>query len=122
MRPTHSKEYSLAPELRRCCWYVIAAWPALAVVFFLVARFCAGRGPGDMAFGLALFSLLAVAPAALLRWRVRIDDQGVSRRLFWRWDVWTWADLASGRIRKLHPYKLLDPARPWWRRTLNLEF
>jgi hypothetical protein len=122
MRLSPSREFALAPKLQRCCWYVIAAWPALAVVFLLVARFCAGRGPGDITFGLVLFSLLAAAPAVLLRWRVRTDDQGVSRRLVWRWDLWTWTDLASGRIRKLHPYKLLDPARPWWRQTLNLEF
>jgi hypothetical protein len=42
--------------------------------------------------------------------------------MFYRWDLWPWDDLASGRIEKRHPHTLFDPVRPWWRRRLALEF
>ena len=57
-----------------------------------------------------------------LRWKLRVDQDGVSRRLFFRWDVWRWTDLASGQILKLHPYTLCDPNRVWWRRKLRLGY
>lgn len=117
-----SQEFRIPPELRRCCWYVIFSTVALAGVFYWVAKFVQNRGPADIAVGVIFFSLLAGAMWVGLRWRVRLDDNGVSRRLFIRWDLWSWDDLASGRIEKLHPFTLRDPNRPWWRRKLRLGF
>lgn len=51
-----------------------------------------------------------------------LDSRGMTRRRFFLRDFWAWDDFASGRIRKLHPYTLLDPNRPWWRRKLNLGY
>jgi hypothetical protein len=68
------------------------------------------------------FVILLVAGAlAILRWKVRIDDRGISRRWLYRWDHWPWDHIASGRIEKRHPHTLYDPSRPWWRRRLSLE-
>ena len=63
--------------------------------------------------------MTAIVP---LRWSLRIDDQGIGRRFLFRWDVWSWADISSGRIEKRHPYTLVDPKCPWWRRKLSLEY
>ena len=65
---------------------------------------------------------LIVAGAAVgLRWRLRIDEHGIARRLIRSWDRWEWADLATGRVQKRHSLTLYDPQRPWWRRTLRLD-
>lgn len=121
MRPTSQHDYQIAPELRRCCWYVILGAVALTIVFFLIARFVQNRGGADVALGCVLFAILAAAMILPLRWKLRLDENGVSRRLF-RWDLWSWSDLQSGRIRKIYPYTLYDPERPWWRRRMRLGY
>jgi hypothetical protein len=115
-----SQEFRIPPELRRCCWYVILSMIALAAAFYWVARFVQNRDPANIALGVVFFALVAGAMWVGLRWRVRLDDNGVSRRLFIRWDLWSWNDLASGRIEKLYPFTLRDPDRPRWRRKLRL--
>lgn len=92
------------------------------MVFYWVASFVQNREPTDVAAGCAVFALLAGATAFPLRWKVRLGEEGVSRRMLFRWDLWRWADLGSGRIRKMHPYTLYDHERPWWRRKLRLEY
>jgi hypothetical protein len=92
----------------------------LLLVYYWTARFVQNRGAADISAGCVVFALLAAAMVFPLRWRLRLDQEGVSRRLLFRWDLWSWADLASGRLRKLHPYTLYDPERTWWRRKLGL--
>jgi hypothetical protein len=117
---TFPQDYRMSPELRRCCWYGIAG----AVVCAATASWVAWVFPGANAHAPQTacipFLLAIVALAALLRWKVRLDADGLTRRWLFRSDLWTWDDLASGRIRKLYPYTLLDPERPWWRRKLRL--
>jgi len=117
-----SREYRIAPELRRSCWYGLVGAVLLGGVFYGVTTFVQRRDSIGIAIGCVLFALLAVAMVRALRWKLLLDSQGMARRRFFRWDVWTWADLASGRIRKLHPYTLLDPTRPWLRRKLRLSY
>lgn len=122
MGRTSCHQYRLAPELRRSCWYVIVGAMVLIPVFYWVARFVQLRGPVDVAVGCSLFGLLGASMFVPLRWRVRLDQHGVSRRLLFRWDLWSWSTLASGRVDKLHPFRLHDPHRPWWRRRLALSY
>ncbi|MEM7391840.1 MAG: hypothetical protein AAF492_05780 [Verrucomicrobiota bacterium] len=91
----------------------------LAVAFSWVARNIQNRGVGDIALGCSFFVVFAALMGLSLRWKLRVDENGLSRRLI-RWDLWTWSALESGRIRKLYPYTLFDPERPWWRRRLGL--
>ena len=66
--------------------------------------------------------LLAAAAAIPLRWRLRINEQGVARRRLLRWDLWPWEDFESGRIEKRHANKLYDPRRPLLRRWMTLGY
>lgn len=126
MRPNPCHEYRIARNLQRCCWYTIFGAFALAAVYFWIARFVQNRGgPVDISVifvGCALFALLAAAMVVPLRWKVRVDQRGISRRLLFGWDLWPWAALASGRISKIHPFTLHDPERASWRRRLRLEY
>ncbi len=120
MELTSHQEYRIAPELRRCCWYSIVGAVGLGIVFYWIASFVQNRAPVDIAVGCVLFVLLAAAMVIPLRWKLRVSQHGLARRLLFRWDSWEWADLATGRVCKLHPYTLRDPERPWWCRTLRL--
>ena len=123
MQSISAREYRIAPELRRCCWYVVVAVPLLVAVAVWVERYLGG---GDLGYlfvrCVTLLVLPGTAACLLLRWRLRVDGDGVTRRILWFRDVWTWETLASGRVRKLHPVTLFDPERPWWRRELRLSF
>lgn len=115
-------EYKIAPELRRCCWYGIVGAAALCGVCYWVTRFAQNRGPDEVAIRCGLFALGAAALMRVLRWRLLVDGQGITRWRLFRRDVWTWAYFGSGRIRKVHPCSFVDPNRPWWRRKLSLGY
>lgn len=95
---------------------------ALAAVFSWVTRFVQNRGPGNNFAGYALFAILAAVMVVPLRWKVRVDQHGISRRIPFRCDLWSWEALASGRVSKLHRFTLHDPERPWWCRGLRLGY
>ena len=114
------REYRIAAELRRCCWYAIFGAVGLMIVFYWTASCVRNLGGADTSVGCILFALSAAAMTLPLRWRLRVDAAGVARRRFFAWDLWSWSDLGSGRIRKVHPCTLHDPERPWWRRWLRL--
>lgn len=101
---------------------MIAGAGVCGVVFCFVTAFAQNRGPADIVAGCLGFALLAAGAAVPLRWKLRVDELGIVRRLLLRWDRWEWADLATGRVLKQHPYTLYDPQRPWWRRKLRLEY
>jgi len=114
--------FRIMRELRRSAYYVLAAAPLLAVTAFFVSRFARHDGTTIAILTGGFFLLLCLTMVVPLRWSVRIDDQGVARRLLWRWDIWTWADISSGRIEKRDAYALSDPERPWWRRSFELGY
>lgn len=74
------------------------------------------------ALWIALCVCALVAGTSLLLPRLRIDKNGIHRRLFfWYWDSWRWNDFGSGKIREgtyLDSYR--DISRPLWRQGLAL--
>jgi hypothetical protein len=66
--------------------------------------------------------MVILLPLVGLSWRLQLDKDGFTRRMFFLHDRWTWEDLSSGRIRKAHPFTLVDPQKPWWLRRLRLEY
>ena len=113
----------ISPEVRRCVYYVLAASVPLALVAYWVNEFVGNKAPASGVARCASIFLFIIAMFVPLRYALRIDDQGISQRLlFWWVDLWTWAEISSGRIEKRHPYTLYDPSRPWWRRRLSLGF
>ena len=118
MDTTPEREYRIQPELRRCCVYVLVSGVVIAFVARWVNQFGPNQGIGGIVLGGILYSAQVVLSSVAFRWRLRLDERGIARRMLFRWDLWTWEELASGRIRKVRGPKLLDPDRPWWRRTL----
>ena len=114
MQPALDHDYRIAPELRRCCWYAIFGTFIVAAAGY----FAHHRNPVAI---WALPTLCTAAMAVPLRWKLRVDRHGISRRRLFHWDLWSWTDLASGRIFKSHPFTLHDPERPWLRRRLPMD-
>lgn len=108
----------LAPELRRCALYVILATPLFITASVWVSR--VNERPDLVTVGLPLFGLIGMSMVLPLRWALRVDYEGISRRRLVGWDLWSWSDFASGRIHKRDPFAFVDPARPWWGRQLWL--
>jgi hypothetical protein len=122
MNHTTVRTYRIAPEYRRCCWYAMIGFIAVAVTVYGAQRYMQAHTVREVATVCGFIVILAALSLTPLRWKLRVDEHGVARRLFWRWQIWSWSDFVSGRITRLPSYTFCDPARPWWRRTLRLEF
>jgi hypothetical protein len=122
MQSTVYQDYQIALELRRSCWYAIASMPVLIGVCCWVSHLNQNFGVVNIISGTVFFMLSILALSFPLRWKLRIDQNGVSRRLFLHWDFWSWADLASGRVCKSHRYVLHDSRRAWGHRKMNQSF
>jgi hypothetical protein len=122
MQPTSSHEYRIAPELQRCCWYVIFGALTIGAIAYWLMQVLPNQAAPNIARPIALVALAVAFAAVPLRWKLRIDADGIFRRLLVGWSFWSWYDLSSGRISKRHPYTLYDPARPWWNRKLRLNY
>jgi hypothetical protein len=115
-------EMRLVPELRRCAVY--AAVGAVAAIGLLVWLELAGLNPQQWEAAAVLgggFALGAIGLlAAAFRYRVRIDERGVWRRRFVRWDLWPWGAFAAGLVRhgKLGD-QLTYPEKSWYWRTIS---
>ena len=79
------REYRIAPELWRSCWYLIAGAAVLAAAAYWVTESLGrDRGPAGV-FAWAPFALVAVAMVVPLRWRLRVDSRWRLRAAGWRW-------------------------------------
>ncbi len=115
-------EFRIAPELRRCCYYWIVGTLIIDAGIYYALHVVAGRPFENLVAGWVVSGIAALATIVPLRWKLRVDGQGIRRHLLFRWDLWSWDDMASGRLKKTQSHTILDPARPWWRRTLTFGF
>lgn len=120
---TSSKTYYLDGEYWRSSLYLVIG----AVIIISVTPFVPqwqGRGWADWVVVGIVCGALTIFGISLLLPRLRIDAEGIHRRLFfWYWDSWMWEEFRSGEIREgmsLNSYRGLS--RPFWRREIALEF
>jgi hypothetical protein len=115
-------ELRLAPEYRRSALYAAVGFVLLTALVVWKRGVNVNNGPwvntviGLAVFGTATLFLLAV----VFRYRIRIDEHGVWRRRFVRWDLWPWEAFEQGLVRhgKLGD-QLTYPARSWYWRTIS---
>ncbi len=122
MASVFQREYGVAPELHRCCWYSIIGAILAGVIGVLVTRSVPGAPERNIPFFITVLSLFVAGIFILKGWRLRLDGDGISHGLLLGWDLWSRDDLASGRIRKLRSNTLCDPKRSLWSRYLCLDF
>ncbi len=122
---SYPKEYRLAPTLRRSCWYVIVSIPLILFAITWVKPSI--EHAHDKVFFHVIMSGIFLGIAVLttipLFWKIRLDEKGISRFSFFRWDFWSWDDIASGRIKKTDLEivgTLCDSSRSFGNRSLVL--
>lgn len=118
-------EFRLAPQFRRCAVYVV-------VGFVLVSATAIGLSlaeGNDTARPKALAGLAVLGVGSLLllvltfHYRLRIDERGVWRRRFVRWDLWPWEAFEQGRVRHgKYGDELTCPEKGWYWRTISASF
>lgn len=98
-------EFKLAPEYRRVAYYT--AGTLLLVPIFAAALPHLIGIPGDelpdvttrIIFPAVTGSLIAALLCLWVHhWRLRVDEEGIHRRRFVRWQSWPWSDFAEGHV------------------------
>ncbi len=116
------REFRLGAEYRRCAWYVVLGSACtVSVAGFLRLRGLVVAQGGWTTFVLGGAAILAAAFGLVFvayRWKLRVDHMGIARRQLWNWDLWSWDEFQSGKIKR-HGDCFLSFARPWWRNGLT---
>lgn len=107
---------------RRCCWYYIAGAILSGFTAIAVEKLVPEGPRRNIPAIVAVFGTIVAVFFVLQGWRLRVDSAGISHRLLFGWGLWSRADLASGRVRKISSYTLCDPRRPFWSRYLCFDF
>ena len=66
--------------------------------------------------------VIATGVAAVLRWRLRVDDRGIWRRRLIGWDLWPWEAFEEGRVVEGEDASssYICREKPFWARKLSL--
>jgi hypothetical protein len=114
--------FRLAPEYRRCAGYVLVGLLLAAVLEWWINQAVFNQAWRDLGT-LVILLPIAIWQLMVFRWRLRVDDSGISRRRLFGWDLWPWEAFETGLIHKgnyVFTYKW--PDKPWWQRTLSFGF
>jgi hypothetical protein len=129
-RPSTRSELSLRPlilrmrpEFRRSAIYVLAAMALIPTIRWLARDWLPAREPDGQAILLGIWSLMALGPIGVLRWRLRIDGRGIARRRLLGWDLWPWDAFEQSRVLDGEDdgAAYLLPEKPRWSRKLSLD-
>lgn len=117
------RSFYLMSELRRAALWAIGGCILIGAIIVFVPALGPPRQLAERVGVAAVFFAFAGFLTQYLLHRVRVDHRGISRRILWMWDLWSWDSFTAGAIRRgagLCDY--VDPHRQWWRKRLDLEF
>lgn len=118
-----ARSFYLAGEFRRSALWAIAGCLLILVVIWCFDVAPAQQGAGRKWPLTVVLGLIAVWLSQYLIARIKVDDEGLRRRIAWWWELWPWEAFVEGQVRlgrSRFGYEF--PMRPWWRRTLALDF
>jgi hypothetical protein len=115
--------FSLMAEVRRSAVYVLVGAGLIPLIRWWLHDLLPDRGVAPLIFGMALVMSVAVGAFGVLRWRLKVDDQGIWRRRLIGWDLWPWEAFEEGRVLEGEDastaYILRE--KPFWARKLSVE-
>ncbi len=118
-KETAINEYRMSAANRRCAIYMIIASALAVPCLYLTIHLKGGRFV-EIIPAFVVCPLLIPLLTYPLFWKLRVDENGLSRRRFWFWDHWSWDDFATGAIEKRESFQLYDPKRRLGFRCLDL--
>lgn len=95
-------EFRLSTVYKRSLWMVAAAIAVIPVLVYGVDTWSDVDPIVPTDAFLLLIGGVVIAGVLVfwsLRWRMRVDSIGISRRQTFRWRTWTWCEFASGTVR-----------------------
>ena len=93
------REFYLSTGHWRAVLWALGGCALILAVGITVNRFLGiPVDPGGIAFVVAFFTIGTIYLGSLLRPRLRIDGNGISRAVLWWWDLWPWEAFREGRI------------------------
>jgi hypothetical protein len=115
------REFYLRAELWRAAVWGGAGCLVIVIVGCCLEALILHRGWASALLAHLIFVLLAIGLCFSLLSRIRIDDDGISRRILWWWDLWPWDAFADGGVHQgIGRYHYMIPHRPWWKRKIDL--
>ncbi|MEX0679349.1 MAG: hypothetical protein WD063_19895 [Pirellulales bacterium] len=118
-----ARAFRLDPQYVRSGIYIAIGFLLIGVAAVWMNRVGLGPPNAKPAAQFVVSCVIAAAGLLPLGWRLVVDERGVWRRRICRWELWSWDDFGSGRLKHgFHDRSLVDPERPWWRRTLSLGY
>jgi hypothetical protein len=115
-------DFRLAPEYRRCGIYVAVGFVLVATATLALKWAGVDHRPWpDTIIVLAVFGAFTfLLLAHILRYRLRIDEIGIWRRRFVRWDLWPWEAFEQGKVRHGKASdQLTYPEKGWYFRNIS---
>ena len=116
-----NREFYLLPELRRSAMWAMGGCVLIAclIVFLqlpqqpkpLIERVVIG----------SFFMMGAVWLSQYLLPQIKVDEDGISKRVLWWWCLWSWEAFEEGRIYQgIAQYGYKFPDYPWWSQRIEL--
>ena len=115
--------FALMAEVRRSAVYVLVGAVLIPLIRWWLRDFLRYRGVVELIFGVVLIVSVSVVAIGVLRWRLKVDDHGISRRRLIGWDLWPWEAFEEGRVLEGEDASTayIFRGKPFWARKLSVE-
>ena len=116
--------FRLAPEYRRCGIYLLIGYLIFVGTSIVLHQLSLARDAVQVFVVPFVLAIPMLGTALLIGcYLLRVDDQGIWRRHFFRWDLWPWQAFATGQIRQgVGKDSYVFPSKPWWNRVMFFDF
>jgi hypothetical protein len=114
---------AVMPGVRRSAVYVLLAVFLIPLIRWWLHELLPYRGIAHLIFGVITVALVTLGTFGVVRWRLRVDDQGIWRRRLLGWDLWPWEAFAEGRVSEGEDSSttFIFREKPFWARKMSLE-
>ncbi|MCC5848599.1 MAG: hypothetical protein JJU29_10925 [Verrucomicrobia bacterium] len=119
--PKSDQTFGLDPMYRRCLILAMSGMSAIPVVFYLVVRWLDLTDEVNT-HPVWILMLFIIPLGFFRRYRIRLNEVGLSQNRLWGWQTFSWQDFEEGKILKRDEDKLLHTEKPIGFRTICIGY